>query len=435
MPDPVVVPPSRRTPPKLPRPAPAPVVRSGVVDALARRVAAAGAAADPTRSARTVEDFWRTVAARTPLVEPAADDARSPTATGHRTVTFLWRDAAAEQVLLFVNRLTDERDLDASLMERVPGTDVWHLSYRMEADWRASYAFVPRAPGERAPWLGADDQVAVRAALDQGVADPRNPRTTRNRSGVTQSVVELPAAPSQHWLERRAGTPRGSVTPCEAPGGRRAWVYAPALAGAPTPLLVVLDGDVWTGAQDLPTTLDNLTADGAVPPVHAVLLDAGDRERRWAELDERGGLDDYLAGPLLDWARATLPVTDRREDVVVVGQSLGALTALRALVRHPGRVGAALSQSASLWQESVLDDAARADLRGTRAYLEVGRQEWVLQPRHAPFAALLGGAGADVALVEFNGGHDYACWRGGVADGLRHLLGRRDRARNDSRLP
>lgn len=24
--------------------------------------------------------------------------------------------------------------------------------------------------------------------------------------------------------------------------------------------------------------------------------------------------------------------------------------------------------------------------------------------------------------VEFNGGHDYACWRGGIADGLRVVL-------------
>ena len=28
----------------------------------------------------------------------------------------------------------------------------------------------------------------------------------------------------------------------------------------------------------------------------------------------------------------------------------------------------------------------------------------------------------DVAYREFNGGHDYACWRGGLADGLANLL-------------
>ncbi|MDR0593103.1 MAG: DUF3327 domain-containing protein, partial [Bifidobacteriaceae bacterium] len=46
-------------------------------------------------------------------------------------MTFLWRDAEAEEVLLFVNRLTDERNLADSLMRRVAGTDVWHLSYLM----------------------------------------------------------------------------------------------------------------------------------------------------------------------------------------------------------------------------------------------------------------------------------------------------------------
>ena len=94
-----------------------PRVRSGVIDAL-------GAADVPA--------FWERVD-RLPLVEPGpADEA---------VVTFCWRDADAEQVLLFANRLIDETSLADTLLERKAGTDLWHASFRMGSDWRASYAF------------------------------------------------------------------------------------------------------------------------------------------------------------------------------------------------------------------------------------------------------------------------------------------------------
>ncbi|CCH78846.1 putative esterase [Nostocoides japonicum T1-X7] len=468
---------------------------------------------DPAARDRVVAAFWGEEARRTPLIEPVEgrDD--------ERIVTFLWRDGTAYQILLFVNRLTDERDLESSLMRRVAGTDVWHLSYRMGSDWRASYAVLPHRPGEPVPWTDEHDQVAVRAALDHGLPDPRNPVCNRNRSGVLQSVAELPDAPPQPWLAPRAGVPRGTVERCSGPDGRTLWVYRPPSAGEPVPdrggvddvlarrppgsstagglvpgrgdddgparrppsdgltlgrggddefarrppsdgltlgrgdddeilvnpsrdgdecvrrppapqlaaehrlpLLMVLDGEVWTGHQDLPMTLDNLIADREIPPVHAVFVDSGGRDRRWAELDEGGHLDDYLAGDLLAWARERYPISDDSRDVIVVGQSLGALTALWTLVRHPDAVGAAISQSASLWQDAILSAIPGSDLTGTRAWLEVGRQEWVLQPRHPAVVDLLRQAGAEVRYTEFNGGHDYACWRGGLADALRALL-------------
>lgn len=99
-----------------------------------------------THAARelALERFWSDHP-RTPILEVA--DPGKAFAEGRYTVTFLWQDAEAEEVLLFANRITDECDLSASLMRRVPGTDLWHLSYRMRGDWRASYGFIRRLPG------------------------------------------------------------------------------------------------------------------------------------------------------------------------------------------------------------------------------------------------------------------------------------------------
>ncbi len=403
-----------QTPPKVPRPSPAPRVASRLVAELAERIAAT----PPAGRAAVLEEFWVTDARVTPVLESQGG--------GYGVVTFLWRDAGAAQVLLFVNRLSDERNLGASLMARVEGTDVWHLSYRMPLDWRASYAFVVAAAGTALPWL-LGDQVRLRAVLDKGEPDPRNPVTSRNRAGTVQSVVTLPHAPAQRWLEPRPGAgPRGSVVAETGPGGERLWVYRPGeVPRRATPLVVVWDGEVWAGPQDLATTVDNLVADGEIPPVHIVLVDSGGVEDRWRLL---GGPTEALVAhgsALLDRAAASLPVSAAPRDVVMVGQSLGGLAALRLAAALPGRIGAVLSQSASLWHESAQEELAATRLRGTSVYLEVGSEEWVLVEPHRAVAAALDATGARVRLEEYTGGHDYACWRGGIADGLRWLLGAR----------
>lgn len=397
-----------RTPPKVPRPWPVPVVSSPTISALADSL---GGRPD----AATVETFWRTTAATMPLVEPSD-------VPGHAIVTFCWRDADAERVLLFANRLTDETDLEASLLRHIAGTDIWHVSYELSTRWRASYAFIPQYPQQPLPWLGDDDQVAIRAALDRGVPDPLNRHTCRNRAGVPQSVVALPDAPVQPWLEP-AGRPEGTVREAGAPGGRRVWLYEPPGGGTDLPVVVALDGDVWTSTQSLSTTLDNLIAAGRIPPVCAVMLDAGDRSARWSELTAGGGIDDYIARELLPWARTQLDVTDDAQRVVVVGQSLGALTALRAGLRHPDVVGLVLAQSASLWADDLGELVSSG--HAPRVYLEVGTMEWVLAEPHRRLAEAMADHGLDVHLAEYVGGHDYACWRGGVADGLTWLLGTR----------
>jgi enterochelin esterase family protein len=201
--------------------------------------------------------------------------------------------------------------------------------------------------------------------------------------------------------------------------------------------------------------------------------------------------------------------------VVVAGQSLGGLTALRTVLQHGDVIGAAIAQSASLWAADPTPELRAAGLLrtaqtpsrtqqtpaaqtaadrppggagtaagwspdggrtaadrppggagtaaggspdggrtasgnwetpagqtaaggllgggrtasgnwqaacGLRAYIEVGLQEWVLLEPNRRLAGELAAGGADVRFTAYNGGHDYACWRGGIADGLRWLL-------------
>lgn len=433
---------TRPTPPKLPRPQRAPLATSPTLAAMHQRLLER-----PQLASQLQAQLWQQ-ATSTPLLE--AD----PTQEGKYLVTFMWR-GAAHNVLLFVNRLTDEKNLADSYMRRLPGTDTWYLTYRMDGDWRASYCFLPAPTAAQAPWLQGS-QVRLRQALDGGLPDPGNPVTCTNRRGFVQSVVSLPLAPAWplgEWpvfSDDAAGAGRfdggglgagrgdadagrldvgrlDAIVDLEALG-RQIWVYTPAPISRTQsyPVLLVLDGEVWLKRHHLHLALAQLMDAGLIAPAYIVFIDSGGTEQRWQELGQ-SNFGRYLSGPLLNWLKTHYAISPKPADRVVIGQSLGALTVLRTLVAYPQLIGAGISQSASLWQDVLFSelnalDATQTPLAGTRAWIEVGSQEWILAPLQPKAVCQLREAGMQVKDMVYNGGHDYACWRINLASALMHLL-------------
>lgn len=439
---------TRPTPPKLPRPQRAPLATSPTLAAMHQRLLER-----PQLASQLQAQLWQQVTS-TPLLE--AD----PTQEGKYLVTFLWR-GAAHSVLLFVNRLTDEKNLADSYMRRLPGTDTWYLTYRMDGDWRASYCFLPAPAAAQAPWLQGS-QVRLRQALDGGLPDPHNPVTCTNRRGFVQSVVSLPLAPAWplgEWpvfsddaaaggldagrldaSEDRDGTGELGAGRGDADAGRldvvadldtlgrQIWVYTPAPISRTQscPVLLVLDGEVWLKRHHLHLALAQLMDAGLIAPAYIVFIDSGGTEQRWQELGE-SNFGRYLSGPLLNWLKTHYAISPKPAERVVIGQSLGALTVLRTLVAYPQLIGAGISQSASLWQDVLFNelnalDATQTPLAGTRAWIEVGSQEWILAPLQPKAVHQLRKAGMQVKDMVYNGGHDYACWRINLASALMQLL-------------
>lgn len=433
---------TRPTPPKLPRPQRAPLATSPTLAAVHQRLLER-----PQLASQLQEQLWQQITS-TPLLE--AD----PTQEGKYLVTFLWR-GAAHSVLLFVNRLTDEKNLADSYMRRLPGTDTWYLTYRMDGDWRASYCFLPAPAAAQAPWLQGS-QVRLRQALDGGLPDPHNPVTCTNRRGFVQSVVSLPLAPAWPLGEWPVfsddaagagrfdggglGAGRGDADAGSLDAGRldvvadldtlgrQIWVYTPAPISRTQsyPVLLVLDGEVWLKRHHLHLALAQLMDAGLIAPAYIVFIDSGGTEQRWQELGQ-SNFGRYLSGPLLNWLKTHYAISPKPADRVVIGQSLGALTVLRTLVAYPQLIGAGISQSASLWQDVLFNelnalDATQTPLAGTRAWIEVGSQEWILAPLQPKAVCQLREAGMQVKDMVYNGGHDYACWRINLASALMHLL-------------
>jgi enterochelin esterase family protein len=437
-------------PPRTPRPHPPELVASPLVCALERRLRHGRRAA--------LAEFWPMAARRgTPLVEPIDGDAR------HRAVTFLWRGqpsrfAAEREVLLLVNRLTERDDLERSLMRWLPGSDVWHLTYRMRADWRATYQLAPAVPSHGGPPRAVTGTAAgpltdaMRSErwaplLRNTRPDPFNQRRLPSSwGGAPFSVVELPEAPPQPgWTDTRPDAPSGRLSECRLTSRalgekRRLWVYTPPgyrAASGPYPVAVMLDGDIWARVLALPRALDSLIADGRLPPLVVVLPESG-RARRSVEFACHERFVTFLTDELLPHVHDRFAIAGDPARTVLAGQSLGGLAAAHAALRAPDRFGAVLCQSGSFWwgarpradnaggldgEPGWLTQAyAAAPRRPIRFQLSVGLQEWKLLTPTRRLRDVLIDRGYPVDYREHNGGHDFLWWRGALTEGLCALL-------------
>ncbi|SDJ52505.1 enterochelin esterase [Streptomyces indicus] len=373
---------------------------------------------------QAVREFWeRLETLGTPLVE------EDPADPAYRQVTFVWRDdqkEPADDVVVLLHTVTDKDrhagDLTPHAMRRVEGTDVWALAYRLRADHRASYQFhVARGP--RSETLGTHRAAWLRT-LDGAVPDPLNRGALLPGDGRRQgaSVLELPDAPAQMTYED------GEDRTVEAEvSGRRVYVHRPSRPG-PHPVAVLLDGEVWGPRLGFGRALDAAVDQGLLPPMVTVMVDTMGRDARVRDLSCSGAFVDWLADVLLPWVRAEFGATHDPRRTVIAGQSAGGLTAAFAGFRRPERFGNVLSQSGSFWwpddtefdagSEWLTRQYAITERRPVRFHLEVGLQEWMLLAQNRHLRNVLEAKGYEVTYREFNGGHDYACWRVGLLDGL-----------------
>ena len=412
-----------------------------VVRGTSERVSAAVRAAD-TGDTKPAEELWQAaVAAGGPLLEPDG--------AGQVTATFLWRGAADRVDLVGIY---NNRDLRATTLTRIDGTDVWHLTLVLPGTLRTGYGFSVDET------LGAftDDQWSE-ATQHRWRTDPLNGTTFRmtyNTDGVapdptpyTLSVFDPAGAGPSRWTVRDPAVPAGDVSmhwlraaDTGLASDHRVWVYRP--PGEPPaggwPLALLFDGDCYVDPLiPTPTILDNLIAAGRIPPTAAVLPDTVGATRT-AELNGSRAFLAFLTDRLLPWAAGRLPLTSDPARTLVGGSSLGGVCASYAAMVAPERFGLVLAQSGAFqwggtadFPDGLIAAYANGPRLPLRWYLDVGLAEDAVLPGQATslleanrrMRDALAGRGYPLRYVELPGGHDYLRWRDTLADGLIELLG------------
>lgn len=397
---------------------------------------------------KALDNFWKKITeSGAPIVETVRGNDRDV------LVTMLWR-AREETRNVFVFRLGDVNEPMARLLD----TDLWYKTFRFQKGARFTYQFATNLPDPK-EWRGITQ---FAGALRN---DPLNPLQFAERSNELNpyevnsfSAVELPSAEPQSWIVVRPKVPTGRVqrdkfTSKLLGNERPIWIYTPygyAAGKKPYGLLVLTDGGLYVNTARVATTLDNLIAAGLIPPLVAVMVENPDR---WRELSCNSAYADFLAQEIVPWARANYHATDRPEQTIIGGTSLGGLQAAFVGLKHAEVFGNVLSQSGAFgwkpdgekeseWLNRQFAASPRLLLRFSfEAGLMEGTWWWrdlMLQQPNAPPANLidptllaanrnlrdtLQSKGYSVHYTEFNGNHTLFNWRGTLASHLIALVG------------
>ena len=376
-----------------------------------------------------LDAFWREVSQQgTPLIEPVAHD------TQNSLVTFVWRGGVETQSVAVVSNLSGQMGASEA-MARLPATDLWYRTYKLPNDARESYQF---------------------AVAGENVTDPFNPRqyvwpddAELEFTGWVSAVLELPDAPPQPWSTPRPDTPGGQVTLHRIHSEfldreYRVWVYTPlsyTTDSAAYGFLLMLDGWIYMNLIPTPTILDNLLADGRLPPLVAIMVGSPMDPTRQRDLACYPPFVDFVTKELLPWAHANYHLTQDPAQICVTGGSRGGLAAAHLGFKHPELFGQVLSQSGAFswkperegeffWLPRQYAASSRLPLR---FYLEAGlfetavptdfggEQDFLAASRH--MRDVLHAKGYEVHYQEYSTGHNPLNWQATLATGLLALLG------------
>lgn len=326
------------------------------------------------------------------------------------TATFVWRGKRPPVFVSDVNGW--ELNVAAQLTERAPG--VWAHTLELPADSYVEYAFLRPGDGVRLP-------------------DPFNLHTTPNGLGHNNHYFYMPGGGATEWTKRGRGGATGRTTKhvVEAgmlvTGGKRAvHLYQPPTTG-PCPLLVVYDGDDYLRRVKMPVMVDNLIAARRISPVALALVSNG-RQARFVEYACNDATVGFLLQCVLPLAHNSLNLLDwkaHKGSFGVAGASMGGVMALYTALRAGDVFGNVLSQSGAFrihdYELAAFELVRARAAPQARIWMDAGKFEWLLDANRDMHTALSAG-GYAVAYREYNGGHNYPCWRDDIARGLQWLF-------------
>ncbi len=211
--------------------------------------------------------------------------------------------------------------------------------------------------------------------------------------------------------------------------GRRVYLYSPAGADTPGPVLLVHDGKAFWHHGRCGPLADALLDAGRIRPAHLVFLQPESRTREYAFNPAHGA---FVVDELLPRLALEMEIAGRPR---LLGASLGALAAADLALARPGAFAAVGSLSGAFLMapddepldpfaggEWLLRRLRAGDGRDLRWHLDCGTLEWLL-PAHERLCAVLAGGGFDHRCVVRNVGHNWTGWRNALPGALCGLLG------------
>jgi len=302
------------------------------------------------------------------------------------------------------------------VMTRIEGTDFFYLVKRVDPAARFEYKLMVDSL-----WI----------------LDPLNHQTALGGYGPN-SEVRMPAYQPSRDVEYRESISHGKLDTLEFTSPllgqtHPVFVYLPAgytPTASPLPTVFVADGGEYLSLGLMNNVLDNLIADGRIPPTIGVFVDPRTdlRDSRTSKRMTEYALSDAFVAFLTEELRPDLlrryRIATAPQQCAMLGASLGGLISTYAAFRRPDVFGLCAAQSPAyqFMEDSIFTVIGMGDRKPIRIYVDTGTI------RDAEVGArrmknLLASKGYTVRYQEFPEAHNWVNWRARLADILMYFWG------------
>jgi enterochelin esterase-like enzyme len=323
-------------------------------------------------------------------------------------VNFIYYGPQAREVELTGEFNQWARSGQALAMTRLGASGFFHHTLQLNEPARLEYKFIVDSEWQLDPFC--PNQV------DNGLGDSNSYFV----AGDFHEPLEL------QWI---SDVPHGRVEEIEfssklLANTRRVHIYLPAAydneGHRRFDALYVHDGGEYLERAKMVNVLDNLIAEGDIPPLVAVMVDPVNRMGEYWVNDH---YLEFLSSELLPEIEGRYRTAADRKARGVMGASLGGLISVYAALSRPDLFSLVGGQSSALMIEEqklagMLQGTKRASFR---FYFDVGKYEPRFIPSHERLVALLKKKRWPVFYQELAGGHNWTSWRAHLKDLLVFL--------------
>jgi len=344
-----------------------------------------------------------------PLIEKTKEQG-NPLIEGNQ-VTFVWQGKTAPR-LIDDFHLWEDHPQKMTLIEK----GLWAYSMELPTTTYLEYSFYEPRTKNR-------------------IEDLLNKNTVYNGLGHFNHFFYMPGHSPVEFTEQKKNVPYGKLTHHQVAtcmladdGQREVYFYRPPVK-EPVPLLIVYDGTDYLERANLNVVVDNLIHQKRIQPIAMAFLQNGG-DRRGVEYACSDATIMWLDNIILPMARKRLNLLDITKNpgaYGVLGASFGGLMSMYTGLRMPDIFGKVISQS-GVFESEGRDFAAVDLIRAKQScdikiWMDVGRFDWLLEDNRR-LQPILHENGYNVTYREFNGGHNYTCWRDEVWMALENLFGK-----------
>lgn len=386
-----------------------------------------------------IAEFWKEIEElRSPIIEEIEGD------NDNVLLTFLYKgDEETNNVLIFggfIEYIPD--NYDNNVMKQILDSNIWYRTFKVRNDIKCNYSIsvnflVDGVRSEKVSYI--DDPLGT-----QRIVIPKDDEHPEE-GNLTCNIIELPNSLKDYWTIPKENVPKGNVEMLRMKNEslnveHRVWVYTPngySKENDPYKVLVLSDG--YSYVVSTPTLLDNLIHENKIPPTVAVFIECEEKRNDVLRCDE--DFAEFTVNKVLKECREKYNISNKSEDNIIGGLSLGGLFASYLGLNYSKVFGNVLSQSGSYWWypgykwgelieevnydkiEWMAENYVAKEKLGLKFYIEVGTLEGPLMMKGSKdMRDVLLSKGCSVEYLEFQGGHDYLSWKETLAKGLIFLI-------------